>query len=181
MALEQEENKMLALRLVNMIEEHAQQLTQGVVDELRTDTRTPSYHHLDPYEDQVRVFAVVHNLGRWLDCKSDASTENAYRSLGQTRFAEGIPLADVVCALLLTKQTLRRFIQAEGWMDSALDMCQQVELYTEIDRFFERAIYFTVLSYEAEARAAATSAAAPEPRKRKFVGRWASRKATNAL
>ena len=171
---------MLALRLVNMIEQHAGQLTERVVHALRTDPRTPSYHKLDPHEDHARVFAVVHNLGMWLDCKSDSATENAYRSLGHTRFAEGIPLAEVVCALMLTKLTIRRFIQSEGWMDSALDLCQQVELYTLIDRFFERAIYFTVLSYEKEARSAAKLPEGSENRKRKFAGGWHLRKSTNA-
>ena len=164
---------MLASRLVNMIEQHAEKLTRSVVQELRTDPRTPSYHHLNPHEDYARVFAVVHNLGMWLDSKSDTATENAYRSLGQKRFSEGIPLAEVVCALMLTKQTLRNFIQAEGWMDSALDMRQQVELYTLIDRFFERATYFTVLSYEAEARSAERMPAPAESDNRRLASGWA--------
>jgi hypothetical protein len=171
---------MLASRLVDMIEEHAEQLTRGVVRELRTDPRTPSYLQIDPHEDYSRVFAVVHNLGMWLDSKSDTATENAYRSLGQKRFSEGIPLAEVVCALMLTKQTLRSFIQTQGWVDSALAVHQQVELYALIDRFFERATYFTVLGYEAEARAAGKIQAPANPHKRMWTRGWTSRKSTTA-
>jgi hypothetical protein len=167
---------MLALRLVNLVEQHAEQLTQAVVRELRTDPRTPSYHDLAPYEDYARVFAVVHNLGTWLDSKSDTATENSYLNLGRTRFAEGIPLAEVVCALMLTERTIRRFIQAEGWMDSALDLSQQVELYNLNYRFFERAVYFTVLGYEAEARAAAKTSDHLHHHKRKSVNGWGLRK-----
>ena len=161
---------MLTSRLVSMIEEHAEQLTRRVVHELRTDPRTVTYHEINPHEDYSRVFAVVHNLGMWLDTKSDTATEQAYRSLGRMRFSEGIPLAEVVCALMLTKQTLRGFVQAQGWMDSALDIWQQVELHTMIDRFFERATYFTVLSYEAEARSAGRMPALPDPRHRRLAG-----------
>jgi len=171
---------MLASRLVNMIEQHAEQLTRAVVHELRTDPRTTSYHQFNPHEDYARVFAVVHNLGTWLDIKSETATENAYRSLGRRRFSEGVPLAEVVCALMLTKQTLRSFIQAEGWMDSALDMRQQVELYSLIDRFFERATYFTVLSYEAEARPAGKAPAPSNPDHRLWARGWALRKSTHA-
>ena len=153
---------MLASRLVNMIEEHAEQLTRRVVHELRTDPRTESYHQINPHEDYTRVFAVVHNLGMWLDTAADAATEDAYRSLGRRRFREGIPLAEVVYALMLTKHTLRGYMQTQGWMDSAFDIWQQVELYTMIDRYFERATYFTVLSYEAEARAAGGLPALPD-------------------
>ena len=172
---------MLATRLVNMIEEHAERLTQGVVQALRTDPRTPSYRKLAAHEDHARVFTVVSNLGTWLDSDSDAATENAYRGLGKRRFGEGVPLAEVVCALMLTEQTIRYFIQAEGWMDSALDLCQQVELYALISRFFQRAIYFTVLSYEAEARAAGKMAFSSEPRKGKFAGAWAFRKSPHPV
>jgi hypothetical protein len=167
---------MLASRLVTMIEQRAEQVTKAVVNELRTDHRTSSYRNLDPQEDRSRVFEVVHNLGMWLDFKSDPSTEKAYRGLGQRRFHEGVPLAEVVCALMLTKQTIRRFIQTEGWMDSAVDICQQVELHTLIDRFFERAVYFTVLSYEAEARAAAAAAKQPHVTRRNLTSRWTLRK-----
>jgi len=160
---------MLASRLVNMIEEHAEQLTQHVVQELRTDPRTATYHQVNPHEDYFRVFAVVHNLGMWLDTESDAATETAYRNLGRTRFLEGIPLAEVVCALMLTKHTLQGYMQAHGWMDSALDIWQQLELHSMIDRFFERATYFTVLSYEAEARSAGRMPSLPDHRDRSLA------------
>jgi hypothetical protein len=172
---------MLTLRLVNLIEKHAEQLTEGVVHELRTDPRTPSYHKLAPHEDYNRVYTVVHNLGTWLDRNSDIAAENAYRGLGKTRFSEGIPLAEVVCALMLTKQTIRRFIQAEGWMDSALDLCQQVELYNLISYFFERATYFTVASYEAEARSAWKTTVPIEPNKRRLTTGWGLRKSPSVV
>ncbi len=172
---------MLASRLLTMIEQHAEQLTKGVVHELRTDPRTPSYHKLELNEDNARVFAVVRNLGEWLDCKSDAATEAAYRSLGQRRFSEGIPLAEVVSALMLTKQTISCFIQSDGWIDSALDLRQQVELFTLTNRFFDRAIYFTVLSYEEAARLSGKMAAKHEPHGRKFAHNWRLRKSAKAV
>ena len=171
---------MLASRLVDMIEGQAEQLTRRVVHELRTDARTASYHQINPHEDYSRVFAVVHDLGMWLDTKSDTATEDAYRRLGRKRFSEGIPLAEVVCALMLTKQILRSFIQTQEWVDSALAVHQQVELYALIDRFFERATYFTVLSYEAEARSEGKMQAPANPHKRMWARGWTLRKSTTA-
>lgn len=169
---------MLAARLVAKIERHAVELTRRVVHELQTNTRTPSYHRLDPQENYARVFNVVSNLGAWLDRKSDAATESAYRTLGTKRFREGIPLGGVVYALMLTERVLRSFIQTEGWANSALELHQQVELYNLIDDFFGRAIYFTVLSYEEEARAAGNlwSASAPAPHLSRKA--WEERQAT---
>lgn len=172
---------MLTSRLVAMIEKHAEELTRGVVHELKINPRTPSYHKLDPQENHGRVFDVVRNLGEWLDRKSDAATESAYRKLGQKRFQEGVPLEEVVYALTLTKQTLRSFIHTQGWVDSAMELYQQIELYNMISRFFDRAIYFTVISYEEELRAQWKPAVRSEPHKRRFdIGR-SFRKPANAV
>ncbi|HTV56909.1 MAG TPA: hypothetical protein VMI06_18600, partial [Terriglobia bacterium] len=145
---------MLTARLVKMIEKHADQLTKKVVRELETDPRTPAYHKLDPQDNYARVFDVVSHLGEWLDCNSETATEHAYRKLGQKRFREGVPMAELVSALMLTKQTLRKYIKTEGWVDSAVHLYQQIELYDMISYFFDRAIYFAVVGYEREARSA---------------------------
>lgn len=172
---------MLVARLVMTIEKHAEQLTGAVVHELRTDPRTMSYHKLEPHEDHAHVFAVIRNLGEWLDCESDAASENAYRTLGKRRFWEGTPLAEVVWALILTKQTLRRFIQSEGWVDTALDLRQQVDLDNLISRFFERAVYFTVLSYEAEARLSGKMVVQTETTSRRSLSGWVLRRSAKAV
>lgn len=100
-------------------------------------------------------------------------TEIAYRTLGQRRVREGVPLGEVVYALMLTERTLRVFIQTDGWVNSALELHQQVELYNLIDEFFGRATYFTVLSYEEEARSAGEPAAgAHQLRSQKGGLRW---------
>lgn len=142
---------MLASRLVEMIEKHADELTQAVVGELETNPRTRSYHKLDAQANRGRVFDVVRNFGEWLDYKSDATTETLYKKLGQKRFHEAIPLAEVVYALMITKQQLRNFIRSQGLVDSAMELYQQIEIYNMVSRFFDRAVYFTVTGYEEEA------------------------------
>jgi hypothetical protein len=170
---------MLAAHLVSMIEKHAEQLTRGVVRELESNPLTPSYHKVDPEANYARVFDVVSHLGDWLDRKSEATTERSYRKLGQQRFQEGIPLAEVVAALVVTKETLRRYIKTEGWVESALHLYQQVELYDMISHFFDRAIYFTVLGYEEEAHPAQPVAASSQSHKGKFG--WGLRKPVSAV
>ncbi len=139
---------MLAKRLVEMIEMHAEELTGQVVSEIETNPRAASYHKLDQQEKRSRILHVIRNLGEWLDSKSDATNENLYRKLGHKRFHDGVPLAEVIYALTLTKQTLRSFIYTQGWVDSAMELYQQIELYHMLSRFFDRAIYFTVAGYE---------------------------------
>jgi len=153
---------MLSFRLVQMIESHAEQLTRGVVHDLQTNPRTPAYHRLSAEELHHRAYAVYRNLGRWLGEETEQTIEAFYGDLGRKRHAEGIPLCEVVYALLLVKYHLRDYIRASGLVDSAVEIYQEQELHRLVGRFFDRAIYYTVRSYEcAAASRQAQAPAAP--------------------
>jgi len=145
-----EEDGMLSFRLVHMIESHAEQLTRGVVHDLQTNPRTPSYHKLSAEELHHRAYAVYRNLGRWLGEETEQTIEAFYGELGKKRHAEGIALCEVVYALLLVKYHLRDYIRASGLVDSAVEIYQEQELHRLVGHFFDRAIYYTVRSYEGE-------------------------------
>jgi hypothetical protein len=155
---------MLSFRLVKAIESHAEQLTRGVVHDLQTNQRTPMYHTVPAEELHHRAHAVYSNLGRWLGEKTDQTIEAFYGELGKKRCAEGIPLCEVVYALLLTKYHLRDYIRTSGLVDSAVELYQEQELQRLVGHFFDRAVYYTVKSYECEA--ASRRAHAPGARAR---------------
>jgi hypothetical protein len=149
----------LSARLVRLIEEHADQLTQRVLDDVAANPRTPHYRELTSDEMRRRVYDVYHNLGRWLGDKTEEHLESTYGGLGRTRYREGVPLSEVVYALVLIKNHLREYIRAVGLVDSAVELYLEEELHLSIGRFFDNAIYHTVKGYETEARE--TSAARP--------------------
>jgi hypothetical protein len=155
---------MLSFRLVKAIESHAEQLTRGVVHDLQTNPRTPMYHKVSPEQLHHRAHAVYSNLGRWLGEKTDQTIEAFYGELGKQRSAEGIPLCEVVYALLLTKYHLRDYIRASGLIDSAVELYQEQELQRLVGHFFDRAIYYTVKNYECEAASRRAPAAAARAR-----------------
>lgn len=57
---------MLTIRLVQMIEDHAEELTQGLIKDLQSNPRTPHYHQLTYDELHFRTYAVYRNLGHWI-------------------------------------------------------------------------------------------------------------------
>lgn len=142
---------MLAARLVRAIEEHAEELTRGVLDDLATNPRTPSYHALSRAELHGRVYEVYRNLGRWLDDATGEAVDASYGALGRYRRAEGIPLEEVVYALILTKQHLRDYILRTGLVASVVDLYQEEDLNLRLDQFFDRALYHTVKGYQGAA------------------------------
>ena len=141
---------MLSARLVKVIEEHAEELTRGVLSDLAGNARTPHYHNLPAPELHRRVYDVYHNLGRWLGDKTEEHLEATFGGLGRARRGEGVPLSEVVYALVLIKEHLREYIQAVGLVDSAVELYLEEELHLMIGHFFDRAVYHTVKGYEAE-------------------------------
>ncbi|MBZ5514256.1 MAG: hypothetical protein LAN62_05325 [Acidobacteriia bacterium] len=139
---------MLSARLVRMIEDHAEELTRGLLDDLATNARTSAYHKIPREELRHRLYDVYRNLGRWLGHTTDESIEATYSELGRRRFAEGVPLSEVVYALTLSKYHLRDFIRTRGLTDSAVELYQEQELQRLVGRFFDRAIYYTIRGYE---------------------------------
>ena len=150
---------MLSIRLVHMIEDHADELTRGVIRSLQSDPRTPHYHQLTYEELHYRTFSVYHNLGHWLSRNSEEPVETAYSDLAKRRFAEAVPLHEVVFALLILKHHLRDYVRSTGLMDSAMELHQELELQRLAGDFFDKAIYYTVRAYEQEAEFAAAPVA----------------------
>jgi len=142
---------MLAARLVRMIEDHAEELTRGLLDDLVKNPRTPAYHRLSRDELHRRTYDVYHNLGRWIGEKTEAAVESVYRELGRVRCREHIPLSEVVEALVLVKGHLWDYILASGLVETAVDLYQEEELNLMVGHFFDKALYHLVKGYEDEA------------------------------
>jgi len=139
---------MLSDRLVRMIEHHADELTRALVENLRSNPRTASYHRLSREAIHDRAYLVYKNLGLWLNSKAEEDIEANYTELGKKREAEGVPISEVVYALILTKYHLRDYIRAAGLVDSAVELHQEQELHHVLGHFFDKAIYYTVRAYE---------------------------------
>ena len=142
---------MLSSRLVQVIENHAEQLTRGLIDDLLSNNRTPHYHHLTREELHYRTYDVYRNLGRWLSNETEAAIESSYTHLGKKRFAEGIPLREIVYSPFLVKHHLQEYIHFSGMIDSAVDLHGDRELHRLVGRFFDKAVYYTVSGFEQEA------------------------------
>lgn len=139
---------MLSAHLVKLIEEHAEQLTAGLVKDLQNNPRTPAYHQLSHQELHRRAYYVYRHLGEWVGHKADDRIEASYCQLGEERHAESVSLSEVVCALILIKYHLRDYVRTAGLVNSTVDLYQLLELDRLVGQFFDKAIYYTVRGYE---------------------------------
>jgi hypothetical protein len=142
---------MLSVRLVQMIEDHAEELTRELIKDLQGNPRTPHYHHLSPEELHYRTYSVYRNLGHWVGQKTEEPIAANYADLAIRRYGEGVPLEELVFALISTKNHLYSYIRSTGLMDSAVELHQERELRRLIGHFFDRAVYYAVKAYQNEA------------------------------
>ena len=137
-------------RLVALIEANADDLASLVQRRLFEEGRTAAYHRLPPAEVCLRARRVFARLGSWLERASDQALEEEYEELGRIRRLEGIPLSEVVLALLVTRRALWEFVDSQP-ADTVLEVRQQLDLELLVVPFFDRAIYYTVRGYESAA------------------------------
>ncbi len=129
--------------LVRVIEREGQQLVGGLHSELKANLGTSYYRVLGEDEFFERIYSQFQRLAQWLVSKDDAHIQSVAEERGKVRFAEGIPLGQVVLALMLTERHLWDYL---GATDRQVDE----SLRSTVITFFQKTVYSTARGYEAK-------------------------------
>jgi len=143
---------MVANRLVQLIEAHSDELAASLVERLRHSSRTVSFLKIP--EDSLRQAAddLYRHLGDWLNNKTETDIEYRFVQVGTMRAEQRIPLSDFVWAMIITKESIWRFLQMQS-VERVFDLYGELELIHLIDQFFDRALYYATLGYSQAERA----------------------------
>jgi len=153
---------MIGTRLLLLIQSHAGAITHDVVQDMRTNKHTVAFHRVNEADVDARVSALFYNLARWIGDADERAIEAEYEDMGRARFKQGVPISQLVYALLITKHHLRRYIREHGLVDFAgdrvvpqellpLELHSIQELNYQVGEFFDRALYHLTLGFEHEA------------------------------
>src|SRR5437773_597100 len=154
---------MLSHRLIQLIQDHADGLTREALQDLLTNSRTPSFRKVPCEEIEARIGALYRNLGNWIGAPDDA-VRAGYEDWGRKRFRQGIPVSELIYTMILAKHHLRRYIRDHGLVEFSGDRIAPAELLplqmhslqeanTMIGEFFDRALYHLARGYELEGAA----------------------------
>ncbi len=154
---------MLSHRLIQLIQDHADGLTCEALQDLLTNSRTPSFRKVPREEIEARIGALYRNLGNWIGAP-DHAVRAGYEDWGRKRFRQGIPVSEFIYTMVLAKHHLRRYIRDHGLVEFSGDRIAPAELLpvqmhspqeanTMIGEFFDRALYHLARGYELEAAA----------------------------
>lgn len=144
---------MLSHRFVRLIEDHSDALGSSLLHKVQRSAHTEAFHKVPPDELKQRVCEIYQHLGEWLLDKSEADIEHRYTEIGTRRAEQGVPLSQVIWAIILTKDNLWEFILDESYPDRPVEVFGKQELLQLLDQFFDRAIYSAAMGYEWAAEA----------------------------
>ena len=139
---------MLSHRFVRHIEDRSDALASGLLHKVHHSDRTEAFHKVPPGELTQRVSEIYRHLGEWLLDKSEEDIEQRYTEIGVRRAQQGVPLSQVIWAIILTKDNLWEFILDDSYPDRPIEIFGKQELLQLLDQFFERAIYSAAVGYE---------------------------------
>jgi hypothetical protein len=136
-------------KLVDLIECSADELTASYVLSIQRDPRMPMYQGFNQKEIFRRAYRVYSQLGKWISHETTREEMKDYwTALGRQRRKEGFPFSEIVLSLCHIRRQLWEKVQAEGVLDTALDLYQAMDLHNRVVLFFDRAMYFAAAGYE---------------------------------
>jgi hypothetical protein len=138
---------MISRALVRQIEEHSGRLTEEALEAIRTDPHTTAYSRLDDVALRGAVDEFLHHLGVWLTARTDHAVESYYRKIGLQRCLQGIPISQLVRALMLVRAEVLRFLTTAAVGD-AFELELESQLKLAICEFIDKAIYYASVGYE---------------------------------
>lgn len=138
----------ITYRFVRLIEDHSDALAASLLHKVQKSSRTENYGKVPDEDLKQRVSEIYRHLGEWLLHKNEADIEQRYTEIGARRAHQGVPLSELIWAIVLTKHNLWEFILDEAYPERPVEILGKQELLQLLDQFFDRAIHAAAVGYE---------------------------------
>jgi hypothetical protein len=139
---------MLISNLMLNIQTHAQSLATEYVADLVSNPKTP-HIAMRAHEDLERAALTLYaRLADWLHEKDAEEVEAEFRARARRQRKAGIPLSEIVYAVVLLKKHVWEFVKRNAVVDSINDLYQRDEVIVLMAEFFDRVLFSTAKGYE---------------------------------
>jgi hypothetical protein len=130
------------------VQDYGEEIASMWLQDLRVSPQTPSYGVVSDEElVGASEFALTQVQEYFSGKPSEADIGQFFHKLGATRAAQGLPLPELVSAILLLKREIWMSARTHGVWESAMDLQRAVDLNRELGRFFDRAVYYATAGY----------------------------------
>jgi 8-oxo-dGTP diphosphatase len=139
---------LLSDALVTFIEDHAEEITELWLNEVRYNPTTPTYGKINPDTLRGRVSEAISQFSSWLSGgEADDEVKKFYIKLGMDRKSDGCGVYEVISSLSLLRKHILTFAIEKGVWERAIDAYTVLELDRRIMLFFDKAIYHTACGF----------------------------------
>ncbi len=139
--------KLLFNQFMRLVEENHGTITEAFMNDLLRNGETTAYRSSDRgavYESSDRIYR---DLSMWISREySREKIMERYMKLGRERFEMGIPLPQVLKALVLQRRHLWLFVMDKLYDDATAYM-DALQLNNRVTLYFDRAIVYTSMGY----------------------------------
>jgi hypothetical protein len=146
----EEDAMMLAYRLVRLIETHSDRLADRLLLKIQASDKTSLFHNVPREDFRTAVVEIYTHLGQWLLGKSEADIARRYTEIGKRRSFQGVPLSQLMWAIVLTRENLWEYLKQEETLERPAEIFGELEMLELLEQFFDRAIYWAAVGYEQE-------------------------------
>lgn len=160
---------MLSLKMVQLIEEHCDELADGIVAKLHHSPRTMTLRKIPAAELHTRIKETLHLLHACLLTNKGHHFEERYLELGRHHATHDVSLPDLCWAIVLIKEHLWEFVGQRAFHTTPVEIHAEMELMRLLDLFFDGMIYHVAEGYEQVRGKGGYSSGEPEP---PAVQRW---------
>jgi hypothetical protein len=145
---------MISEKFVRLIKDNIDEIVKYWCNEIHDNETTPAFRAVDAQVCVPYGTSLLQELGDWLDeKKKPMELKDFYIDLGKQRAQEGLPIEDVVSAHLLLKRHIWLFVLSHGFLSTAFELYQVLEINNRVVNFFDHVIYYTVYGYETKTTA----------------------------
>ena len=138
----------ITARFVRLIEDHSDALASSLLEKVQRSAYCASFDKVPPEELKQRVCEIYRHVGEWLLHKNESDVEQRYMEIGRRRRQQGVPLSEVIWAIVLTKHNMWEFVLDEAYPDRPVEILGKQELLQLLDQFFDRAVHSAAVGYE---------------------------------
>ncbi|MCU0849415.1 MAG: hypothetical protein MUD12_16150 [Spirochaetes bacterium] len=134
-------------RFVKLIEDNHDLITESFMNDLMKNPETTAYRNTDKdsiYSSSDRIYR---ELSLWISREySKEKIKERYFKLGRERLESGIPLPQVIKALILQRRHLWLFVMNRLY-DDGTAYTEALQINNRVTLYFDRALFFMAQGY----------------------------------
>jgi len=143
--------EMLSDSLIGFVNESIPLVARIWLADVRSNRTTTSYVGLEPDTLLAECTTSLQQLGRWLEGEStEEQIKQFFHELGIRRHSQGIPLHELLSAIMLLKRQIWAHARSQGVWQRPMEMYRVMELQSRFAVFFDRAMYHSARGYVGE-------------------------------